>query len=195
MSAREPAAEQGEDLGLVERFRQGQRRAFDELVQRYQKPIYYLVLRYLGNSADAADITQKTFVRVFRSISGFRGDSSFRTWIYRIAINLALNHLRDHRRVAAADLAEVKEEALAVAPLGAARVIHGEDAATLRAAVARLAPKQRLVLELRVYEELSFREVAEVAGCTENTAKVNFHHAIKRLRAILAGQPAEEQDR
>lgn len=189
------AARDGIDAELVNRFRAGERAAFDGLVQRHQRSIYYLVLRYVGNEADAADVTQKAFVRAFTSISGFRGESSFRTWLYRVAINLALNHLRDHRRRAATALADVGEHELMVAPQGLAGIADGQDAATLRRAVAELPPKQRMVLELRIYDELSFREVAELSGCTENAAKVNFHHAIKRLRAILAEQRARETSR
>lgn len=173
------------DAALVERFRSGDRRAFDEIVQRHQQSIYYLALRYLKNDADAADATQKTFVRVFKSIDRFRGAASFRTWIYRIAINLCLNHIRDHRREYVTD---IRDDALTTAPLGASRIIREDEARLLRDAIDELPPKQRMVLELRIYDELSFREVAELANCSENAAKVNFHHAVKRLRAILSEQ-------
>lgn len=170
------------DSILVEQFRSGQRRAFDQLVERHQRAIFHLTLRYLRNQADAADITQKTFVRAFQSFERFRGESSFRTWIFRIAINLCLNHIRDHRRE---QVTEIGEDVLTTPPLGAGRMIRENEARRLRDALDELPPKQRMVLELRVYDELSFREVAELADCSENAAKVNFHHAVKRLRAIL----------
>jgi RNA polymerase sigma-70 factor (ECF subfamily) len=191
----DPAGQDNElDTALVQRFRAGERHAFDELVRRHQRAIYYLALRYLGNDADAADLTQKTFVRAFKSLDGFRGAASLRTWLYRIAINLSLNHIRDHRREVAADLTDVPHEDLAVAPLGASRVIEDQNAAAVRRAIEQLPPKQRMVLELRIYDELSFREVAELAGCSENSAKVNFHHAVKRLRAIVAGDSAPPEE-
>ena len=173
------------DLHLVTRFRGGDQRAFTELVQRYQRPIYYLALRYVNNDADAADITQTTFVRAFKALDRFRGEASFRTWLYRIAINLCLSHLRKRGREQATDLSEVHTEELAVAPRGASGLISGQQSQALRAAITALPPKQRLVLELRVYDELSFREVAELAECTENAAKVNFHLALKRLRTMM----------
>ena len=140
------------DAALIARYLAGERRAFDELVRHYQKPIYHLAYRYLRSEADAKDLTQRTFLKVYGALPRFRADSSFRTWIYRIAINLCLNELRDRRR-----------------------------------AIASLPPKQRMVLELRIYDELPFREVAELVGSTENAAKVNFHHAVKRLRALVEG--------
>jgi len=173
------------DLRLVDRFRAGEARAFDELVRRHQRPLYHLCMRYLRNQADAKDVTQRAFVKAFRGLDGFRGESSFRTWLYRIAINLALNHLRDHRRE---QPAEIADELLSRRATGPQRIIGDEEAARLRAAIDDLPPRQRMVLELRVYDELSFREVADLVGSTENAAKVNFHHAVKRLRQLLAGE-------
>ena len=186
-----PAAGEVEDAELVARFRAGDRRAFDRIVERYQRPLFYLALRYIKNDADAADLTQRTFVRVFKSIEGFRGSSSFRTWIYRITINLCLNHIRDHRRE---HVAEIRDDALTTAPLGATRIIREDEAQELRAAIEELPPKQRMVLELRIYDELSFREVAALAKCSENAAKVNFHHAVKRLREIIDSNRQQQDE-
>lgn len=178
------------DLALVERFHAGERAAFDELVRRYQRPIYYLVLRYLKNEADAADVSQRAFVRAFQALSKFRKASSFRTWLYRIAINLSLNHIRDHKRERPT---EITDEALTVGATGAARLIAGQQQQALRDAIALLPPKQRMVLELRVYDELTFKEVGELASCSENAAKVNFHHAVRRLRTLLQSAKGDAQ--
>lgn len=170
------------DLALVERFRAGERRAFDELVRRHQKSLWRLARRYVKNDADASDVAQQTFVRAFRGLGGFRGAASVRSWLYRIAINLSLNHVRDRARI---EPQEIPEARLTAAPTGPQRIIADEDAARLRAAIAELPTKQKMVLELRVFDELSFREVAELADCTENAAKVNFHYAVKRLKELL----------
>lgn len=140
--------------------------------------------RYLKNDADSADVTQQVFVRAFKGLIGFRGASSVRSWLYRIAINCSLSWIRDHRHELAS---EIPEDALTEAHPGPERITSGQDGAQLRAAISQLPPKQKLVLELRVYDDLSFREVAELASCSENTAKVNFHYAVKRLRDILGG--------
>ena len=170
------------DRPLVDRARAGDRGGFDALVRCYQRPIYYLAYRYLKNEADAADIAQRTFVRAYKSLARFRGDASFRTWLYRIAINLSLNHIRDHKRVRERPMST---DALATDAVGVADLVRNERAQRLRTAIEALPPKQKLVLELRVYDELTFREVAALADCTENAAKVNFHHAVKRLRALM----------
>jgi RNA polymerase sigma-70 factor, ECF subfamily len=177
------AAAAERDAALIARYRTGDRSAFDELVRRYQRPLYYLALRYVRVEADAKDVAQRALVKAYSALAGFRADSSFRTWLYRIAINLCLNHLRDRKRE---EVRPQVGEGLAAPPSGGDRaLIERERGALLRDAIAELPPKQRMVLELRVYDELPFREVAELAGCSENSAKVNFHHAVKRLRAII----------
>jgi RNA polymerase sigma-70 factor (ECF subfamily) len=175
------------DLEIAERFRGGDRAAFDQLVRRHQKGVWHLVRRYVKRDADAFDVTQQAFVRAFRGLAAFRGAASVRSWLYRIAINCALSWLRDHRREEPTELAE---DALVDVNPACERLIGGERGAQLRAAIEQLPPKQKLVLELRVFDDLSFREVAELADCTENTAKVNFHYAVKRLRDILGADDA-----
>jgi RNA polymerase sigma-70 factor (ECF subfamily) len=179
------------DRELVERFRGGERPAFDLLVRKHQKGVWRMVRRYVRSDADAADVTQQVFVRAFRALAAFRGAATVRSWLYRIAINCSLSWIRDHKREQPAEIAE-DEASLVVAPIGTSRLSDGQDGARLRAAVAQLPPKQKLVLELRVFDDLSFKEVAELADCSENTAKVNFHYAVKRLRDILGGEHAPE---
>lgn len=181
---RTPSANASE-ASWIAKLRSRDPRAFDALVSRYQRPLYYLALRYVRNEADAADVTQRAFVRVFERIHAFRGASSLRTWIYRIAINLSLNHIRDHKRESTTDRAD---DLGVVAPVGARQLAKVQRSRQLRAAVATLAPKQKLVIELRIYDELPFREIAQLAECTENAAKVNFHHGMLKLKALLAGE-------
>jgi RNA polymerase sigma-70 factor (ECF subfamily) len=172
------------DQALAERFRHGDRTAFDALVRRHQKGMWRLIRRYVKNDADAADVTQLAFVRAFRGLAAFRGTATVRSWLYRIAINCALSWLRDHRRE---QPAEISEDALTADNPAPAQLSASDDRARLRAAIAQLPPKQKLVLELRVFDDLSFREVSDLADCSENTAKVNFHYAVRRLRDILGG--------
>lgn len=174
------------DRELVERFQAGERAAFDQIVRRHQRGVWHLVRRYVKRDADASDVTQLVFVRAFRGLGAFRGAASVRSWLYRIGINCALSWLRDHRRE---EPAEIADDALTDANPAPERIMGGQEGARLRRAIAELPPKQKLVLELRVFDDLSFKEVAELADCTENTAKVNFHYAVKRLRDILGGQP------
>jgi len=177
-----PVVSDDPDRDLAERFQNGDRSAFDQIVRRHQKGMWHLVRRYVKRDADASDVTQLAFVRAFRGLASFRGAASVRSWLYRIAINCALSWLRDHRHE---EPTEIAEDALTDANPAPARLLGGEQGRELRAAIEQLPPKQRLVLELRVFDDLSFKEVSELADCTENTAKVNFHYAVKRLRDIL----------
>ncbi len=181
---REGQAAARRDGELVSRYLAGDRRAFDDLVRHYQRPIYHLAYRYLRSEADAKDLTQRTFLKVYGALPRFRAEASFRTWIYRIAINLCLNELRNRRRGEATDRPELIDEAAAPPAVDLDALDAQERGAWLRRAIASLPPRQRMVLELRIFDELPFREVAELCGSTENAAKVNFHHAVKRLRAL-----------
>jgi RNA polymerase sigma-70 factor (ECF subfamily) len=176
------------DRELVERFCAGDRSAFDALVRSHQKGVWRMVRRYIKSDADAADVTQQVFVRAFKSLGSFRGAASVKSWLFRIAINCSLSWIRDHRReqpgASALDEADVTD-GLTEEPAGLANISGHQERERLRAAIAQLPPKQKLVLELRVFDDLAFKEVAELAECSENTAKVNFHYAVKRLREIL----------
>ncbi|HEY2749318.1 MAG TPA: sigma-70 family RNA polymerase sigma factor [Polyangia bacterium] len=180
-TARKPMARQEsepDDAELVARFLGGDRAAFDALVVRYQRPIYWLAYRYVGNDADAKDVAQRALVQAFVKVRALRQVASFRSWVYRVAANLALNVVRDRKPAA------VLDDDVAAAP-ARERLIEDETQRQLRRAVAQLPPQQRLVVELRVFEELPFRAVAEVAECSEDAAKVNFHHALKKLRVLM----------
>ncbi len=170
------------DAALVGKAQRGDRAAFESLVRRHQRGLWHLARRYVRSDADAADIVQQAFVRAYQALAGFRGEASVRSWLYRIAINLSLNAVRDRSRE---QPTELDDDALAIDATGADRLEGSQRAAALRAAIAELPPKQKLVLELRVFDELSFREVAALADCTENAAKVSFHFAVKRLRTLL----------
>ena len=183
------ADERDADAALVSRARGGDQRAFELLVRSHQQGLFRVIYRYLKNEADALDVTQRAFVRAYQSLDKFRGEASFKTWLYRIGVNLSLNHIRDNRREIAS---EIREDALARRATGPMRIIRGQDSDRLRQAIEQLPPKQRTILELRIYDELSFREIGEIAECSENSAKVGFHHAVKKLRVMLA--PKEEQE-
>jgi RNA polymerase sigma-70 factor (ECF subfamily) len=177
------------DLELVARWRDERRRdAFEALVRRHQRGLYSFVLRFVKDQDDAADLAQRTFVRAMGAIDGFEARSEFRTWLFRIAVNLCKNHHRDRGRRGEVELEPERMEATEAdgAAVGPGGLISREELAAVRAAVDALPPKQQLTLNLRVYQDMSFKEVASVMGCREGTAKVNFHHAVTRLRKALA---------
>ncbi len=177
-----PQSPPEDDRLLVERFRRGESRAFDELVRRHQGAIQRLAMRFLRDSEEARDLAQRAFVQAFERLETFRGEASFRTWVYRIAVNLALSQVR-RRRVESLpldDLAAPSSSSPSIEPQ-----VDSDTLRRLRAAVAELPAKQRLCVELRAFEDLSFKEVAAIVGCSEAAAKMNFHHALKKLRGQL----------
>ncbi len=177
-----PATPPDEDAPLVERIRAGDHSAFEAIVRKYEAPLGSLVRRYVKNDADAKDVTQRAFLRVFERIATFRGEAAFRSWLFRIAIHLALNHLRGRDRFESAELDDL---AAFTSSLETGRLVAAELWQKVVARLAELPPKQRLVVELRLFHELSFREIAAVAACSEESAKANYHHGVKRLRSIL----------
>lgn len=178
------APEEPNDADLVLRAKAGSRPAFESLVRRHQKPLYFLCYRYVRDHDTAADLTQRAFIRVMEKLDELRDAQIFRSWLFRIGANLALNHLRDHARF-------VDEEAPASgddsqeAPEAHIALEIEEDARALRLAVAELPTKQRMTLELRVFEEMSFKDIAAALETTEGAAKVNFHYAVRRLKSLL----------
>jgi len=166
----------------IEACRRGEREAFDRLVERYQRDVYRLCYRYVNNHEDANDLAQEVFLKAWKAIGRFRGESALRTWLYRIAVNACLN-FRAARRPAAEDLPEALADPV---PGQAARVESEEEARRVRAAVERLPGKQRATLILKVYHELTHEEAAAVLGSTVGTVKANLFHALGNLRRLMA---------
>jgi RNA polymerase sigma-70 factor, ECF subfamily len=179
-----------DDATLVARVRGGDRRAFDLLFSRHQRGLYYLCLRISGGEAEAQDLCQRAFLRAFESLGSFRGESSFKTWLYRIAVNLSKNFLRDAGRRGEVAM-EIEPQASPSEKDALERVLAEEDRQQLQRVIGGLPEKQRATLQLRVYEDLSFAEIAKILGGTENAAKVNFHYAVRTLKKLLAGGAAE----
>ncbi len=177
------------DAELVHQAKTGSRTAFEALVRRYQKPLYFLCLRYVHDHDAAADLAQRTFIRVLDKLPELRDAEIFRSWLFRIGANLSLNHLRDHARFV--DEAQMVPDEPNLMPDVQKHLETAEEAEALRLAVAELPTKQRMTLELRVYEELPFKDIAVALETTEGAAKVNFHYAVKRLRSLL-GRPLSE---
>jgi len=160
----------------------GEREAFDRLVVRYQRDVYRLCFRYVNNHEDANDLAQEAFLKAWRAIGRFRGDSAFSTWLYRIAVNACLN-FRALRRPA---LQELPEGIPDRAPGPAADLEAADAAREVRAGVGRLPDRQRATLILKVYHDLTHEEVAAALGSTVGTVKANLFHALGNLRRLLA---------
>ncbi len=166
----------------IEACRRGEREAFDRLVLRYQRDVYRLCYRYVNSHEDANDLAQEAFLKAWRAIGRFRGDSSFSTWLYRIAVNACLN-FRARKRPLTQELPETLADPV---PGAAARVEKDDEARRVRAAVSRLPERQRATLILKLYHELTHEEVAEILGSSVGTVKANLFHALGNLRRLMA---------
>jgi RNA polymerase sigma-70 factor (ECF subfamily) len=176
------AAVREDDRQAIAACQQGEREAFDRLVERYQRDVYRLCYRYVNNHQDANDMAQDVFLKAYRAIGRFRGDSSFSTWLYRIAVNTCLN-FRAARRLPQDELSDQIADGGASA---AERLHAAERSAEVRRAVARLPEKQRATLILKIYQDLTHEEVAGILGSSVGTVKANLFHALANLRKLLA---------
>jgi RNA polymerase sigma-70 factor (ECF subfamily) len=172
------------DEELVAQARNGELGAMEELVARHQESVYRVALGILRDEDDASDVAQETFLKAFRALKGFRQEASFRTWLLTIAANESRGVLRKSGRR--------KELALE----SAGPVLSTEDPADdalekaeagdrVRELLSELPEKQRQAVTLRIYEDLSFREIGAIIGSSEGAARVNYHHGIRRLREML----------
>ena len=173
-----------EDDELSARFRAGEAQAFESVVTRYRTAVYLMARRLLPSHADADEAAQVAFVRAWRSRETFRGDAALRTWLIRIVLNVAKS-MRSARR-------EPTEgpEALSLVPTGETasdeRLRHEELRREVRCSVAALPPRQREAVLLKVFGELTYREVAETMHLSEGAVKAHLHQAVANLRRRFA---------
>jgi RNA polymerase sigma-70 factor (ECF subfamily) len=151
-------------------------------MERYQRDVYRLCYRYVNDHHDANDMAQEVFLKAYRAIHGFRGESAFSTWLYRIAVNTCLN-FRSSRKPEAEEVSDALPDR---SPGALAEVEREERSQLVRDAVKRLPEKQRATLILKVYHDLSHEEVARILGSSVGTVKANLFHALANLRRLLS---------
>jgi RNA polymerase sigma-70 factor (ECF subfamily) len=174
-----------DDLALIDRCRRGDLGAFEELYRQHSGRLYGVAVRMLGNTADAEDMLQDIFLAAHRKLDSFRGDSALGTWLYRLAINLCLDHLRS-RTGRAIQVTDALDDAPALYDTSSARL--AERTVTrmdLERALAQLPNGCRTAFVLHDVEGLEHREVAAALGIAEGTSKSQVHKARMRLRAML----------
>ena len=183
----------GEDSKLLTQYLSGDESALTNLVQRYQKEMYRFVYRQLGNEADAADVTQKVFVLLFQKADQFQGKSTFKTWLYQIALNQCKNHYRskDRRREVSSDEDEVD---YGVDDSKFEDIAYMQRRKLLKHAISTLPEKQRLTMQLRVYNECTFAEIADIMSSTVGTVKASYHQAVQSLMKKLGEDTYESAE-
>lgn len=182
-----PSAEVDVDQELVVRCRNGDREAFATLVRKYQSKVLTLATRILDSRSEAEDIAQDIFVKIFQSLHDFRGASRFSTWLYRIAVNHCLNHLRRRTRqqqtLVMTDAAEWTQESQASNPY---RTLEQKERWVLvQAKLQELSLEHRTIILLRDFEGLSYDEIADVLQLESGTVKSRLHRARMELKALL----------
>lgn len=178
---------------LVSKAKAGDVAAFEQLIEAYQKKVYNLALRMTGNQEDAADLAQEAFIRVFRSISGFKEQSSFSTWIYRITTNVCLDEIRKrkNRKVISIDEdihmddGEMKRQIVSDDPLPDKMAERAELRNIVNDAINSLPEDQKVVITLRDLNGLSYEEIAQVLGIPGGTVKSRINRARQALRNVL----------
>ncbi len=182
------------DLEIVKRVQAGDVAAFDALIRRYRERLYGVVYNLTSNREDAADLTQDAFIKAFQSIHRFSGQSTFFTWLYRIAVNSTITHLRKNRLRSFFSLEAIDaDEPVARDVLAALTDTTGVDRDTyvrdlqekLNAAMQKLSIKHRTVVTLFEIDGLSHQEIAEVMGCSVGTVRSRLHYAKQLLQAEL----------
>lgn len=177
----DPSA-QPTDVELIARWKNGDERAATELVERHAAALARFAVSS-GERADVDELVQDTFVRAFASIDTFRGESSFRTWLFTIERRLLIDRRRSEKR--RRDRTEIQEDDAATEYDALDSVVADETQRRLQRAVERLSPTQREVFALRVGEGLSYKEIADAVGTTEGAARVHYHNAMRAVKEFL----------
>jgi RNA polymerase sigma-70 factor (ECF subfamily) len=179
------------DEELVARSIRGDNDSFNELILRWERPIYALAYRTIGREEDARDVCQETFLRAFRALPGFRGQSKFSSWLYRIALNLCRDWQRRERRTPVVQPPEdmdVMELAVAAEPSESIEdlVARKDLMRGVEKAMALLPEEQRTAIVLKEYHGLTFQEIADLVGCPLSTVKTRLYQGLTVLRRELA---------
>ena len=167
------------DNVIIDTLKESPERGFRMLMMKYQEPLYWHIRRLVVSHDDAQDAAQETFVRIYRSFDKYRGDCSFRSWIYRIATNEALRIISKRRQ----EVISLESAATGVQFIAGDNYIDYDDkvAVKLQKAILTLPPKQQLAFNLRYYDELSFDEIARIADSTPSSIKASYHVAKEKI--------------
>jgi RNA polymerase sigma-70 factor (ECF subfamily) len=187
------------DEELVARATAGDLDSFNQLVARWERPIYALAYRTLGREEDARDVAQEAFMRAYRGLKGFKGEAKFSSWLYRIALNLCRDWIRRRRRTPTVEMPEgvdLIEMAAEQGPVESIETLVGrrEMSRAVAHAMARLPDEQRTAIVLKEYHGLTFQEIADLQGCPLSTVKTRLYQGLTVLRRQLekAGMSASD---
>jgi RNA polymerase sigma-70 factor, ECF subfamily len=178
------------DDELVARSRGGDVESFNQLILRWERPIFALAYRVIGREEEARDVCQEAFLRAYRALPGFKGEAKFSSWLYRITLNLCRDWIRKQRRQPVAQLpedADIDEIAASVGPVESIEdlVARRELSAVVEDAMTRLPEEQRTAIVLKEYHGMTFQEIADLQGCPLSTVKTRLYQGLSVLRREL----------
>ena len=181
-----PTPDSLEDARLIEDFKAGNtERAYTAIVKKYQQRVYWVVRRLIPDHDDADDVSQEVFVRAYQALGDFRSDAQLFTWLYRIAVNVSMNH---KRRARVRDFVNI-DDMIAQPASGDARpdelLEQNQHKAIISEAIAALPEKQRLVFQMRYFDEMPYEEIAKVMHRSVGGLKANYFHAVRKVTAYV----------
>ncbi len=183
------------DKELLELFHTGAReRAFTLLIEKYQEKVYYHIRRMVKDHDDANDVMQNTFLKVWKGLENFRAESQLFTWVYRIATNETITFLNaKNKRVIISFDGNDSDDEESYAPAsyikGESHQVDGDDIQErLRLAIESLPEKQKIVFNLRYYDEMPYEQMSEILGTSEGALKASYHHAAQKIEKFLLGE-------
>lgn len=178
------------DEELVARSRGGDADSFNQLILRWERPIYALAYRVIGREEDARDVCQETFLRAFRALPGFKGEAKFSSWVYRICLNLCRDWMRKQRRAPTVQMPEGVDPVEMASERGPIESIETlverrELSGVVAEAMALLPEEQRMAIILKEYHGMTFQEIADLQGCPLSTVKTRLYQGLTVLRRHL----------
>lgn len=176
-----------EDAGLIAQLRDEAtyREAFATVIKIYSEPLYWQIRRMVNNHDDANDLLQNTFMKAWSAIDNFRGDAKLSTWLYKIAINESVTFLeRERRRL---NISIDDEESHLINTIEADNYVDGDELALkLRKAIATLPEKQRLVFNMKYFDEMKYEQMSEILGTSVGALKASYHLAVKKIEQFFS---------
>ena len=178
------------DEELVARSKGGDADSFNQLILRWERPIYALAYRVIGREEDARDVCQETFLRAFRALPGFKGEAKFSSWVYRIALNLCRDWMRKQRRAPTMHIPEGVDPIEMASERGPVESIETlverrELSGVVEEAMTLLPEEQRMAIILKEYHGMTFQEIADLQGCPLSTVKTRLYQGLSVLRRHL----------
>ena len=176
-----------DDVEIIDSFKKGNDHAFNILVNKYQKKIYWVVRKMVLDHDEANDITQDIFIKIHSSLKDFRGDSKFFTYIYKISVNFCLNHISKKKRTSNREV-DIEDETLDIKSDDMSTDGHYDEKRKqklLKEAIENLEGQQRAVFNMRFYDNLSYEEIANIMNKSVGGMKANYFHAVKKIEAYI----------